>query len=524
MPKLTIDGREIEVAQGATVLDAARELGIEIPALCYLEGTEPSTSCLCCVVQVGESDRMVPSCATLAADGLDVRSETPKVHAARRTALELLLSDHLGDCEAPCERICPLEVDIPLMTRLVRTEDLEQAIVELRRTSPMPGVMGHICPANCENGCRRGLGDESVSIRNIEKYVSDIDRARETPHVPPRVAVVGAGPTGLSAAYFLAVGGHAVTVLEREADMGGSLRTDFGEEQLPRAVLDGEIAVVAALGVELRRQAAISGEAALAALRDDFDAVLISAGSQGDEGGNPWGLAQSKDGVRIDAATFQTEVAGVFAAGDVVKSLRRPVRSLAAGKAVASCLGQYLAGEEIVGPDRMFCSRIGRMDSAEIDTFLELVSSAPRLGPPTGTQEKFSFEVAASESERCLRCDCRCASGCKLRIWSSRYGADANRYKGERRVFEQKTDHPYVIFESGKCILCGSCVRVASEEKDALGLTFVGRGFNVKIGVPFDETMSAALEETARRAVECCPTGALSSRDAECSRGSCSCD
>ncbi|MEW6199890.1 MAG: 2Fe-2S iron-sulfur cluster-binding protein [Planctomycetota bacterium] len=96
MPRVTIDGREVDVVPGSNLLAAARKLGLDIPALCYQPGCTPNTACMACVVKVRDPDRIVPSCATPAADGLVVESETPELHALRRTALELLLSDHCG--------------------------------------------------------------------------------------------------------------------------------------------------------------------------------------------------------------------------------------------------------------------------------------------------------------------------------------------------------------------------------------------------------------------------------------------
>lgn len=96
MPRVTIDGRAVDVVPGSNLLAAARKLGLDIPALCYQPGCTPNTACLACVVKVRDPDRIVPSCATPAADGLVVESETPELHALRRTALELLLSDHSG--------------------------------------------------------------------------------------------------------------------------------------------------------------------------------------------------------------------------------------------------------------------------------------------------------------------------------------------------------------------------------------------------------------------------------------------
>ncbi|MGB2782009.1 MAG: 2Fe-2S iron-sulfur cluster-binding protein, partial [Phycisphaerae bacterium] len=159
MPQLMIDNREVTVPEGATILDAARRLGIAIPTLCHLDGLPPSTSCMVCLVRVRSPDRLVPSCAALAEDGMIVESETEEVRAARREAMALLLSDHLGDCEAPCRIICPAGLDIPRMLRHLAAGETGEAYALARGALVLPGVLGCICPAPCEKGCRRGEYD-----------------------------------------------------------------------------------------------------------------------------------------------------------------------------------------------------------------------------------------------------------------------------------------------------------------------------------------------------------------------------
>src|SRR5678815_5658356 len=155
MPNLiiTIDRREVEVAEGASVLDAARELGLDIPTLCYLEKCGPLNSCLVCLVKI--NGKLVPSCGIPAQPGMVVESETNEVHEARRTALELLFSDHVGDCLSPCHRLCPLQMNIPLMLRQIQAGKLDEAIVTVREALPMPSVLGRLCHHPCEQGCRR---------------------------------------------------------------------------------------------------------------------------------------------------------------------------------------------------------------------------------------------------------------------------------------------------------------------------------------------------------------------------------
>ena len=198
MPRITIDQREVELPPGATILDGARRLGIEIPTLCYLEGRTPLTTCLVCMVKIRETDRFVPACATEAVDGMHVESETEEVHAMRRTALELLVSDHVGDCVAPCQFACPAGMDIPKMLRQIAAGANEEAIRTIKRDIALPAVLGRICPKPCEKVCRRGKADDAVAICDLKRFAADVDLARETPYLPEcrsssgrRVAILG---------------------------------------------------------------------------------------------------------------------------------------------------------------------------------------------------------------------------------------------------------------------------------------------------------------------------------------------
>ncbi|HJN14525.1 MAG TPA: FAD-dependent oxidoreductase, partial [Armatimonadota bacterium] len=249
MPTLTIDGQAVEVDGGATVLDAASKLGINIPTLCHREGLQAETSCLVCVVKVDGRDRLLPSCATVAVEGMRVESESDEVRAARRTALELLLGDHLGDCLGPCHTVCPAQMDIPAMIRLIAAGKLDEAVAVVKERIPLPAVLGRICPEICERGCRRKDVDSPVAIRLLKQRVGDHDIASADPHVPEcrpstgkRVAIIGAGPAGLSAAYYLARDGHACTIIDEREQPGGMLRYGVLEVELPHGVIDAEVA------------------------------------------------------------------------------------------------------------------------------------------------------------------------------------------------------------------------------------------------------------------------------------------
>jgi len=188
------------------------------------------------------------------------------------------------------------------------------------------------------------------------------------------------------------------------------------------------------------------------------------------------------------------------------------VRAVADGKEAARSIAQYLTGQEVVGPEKRFNSRMGKLAESEMPVFLQSASLEPRT-KPFGIASTFSMDEARAESLRCLRCDCRKPDACLLRQYAQAYGARQNRYKADRRFFVQRTQHPDVIYEPGKCIDCGICIQIASEAGEALGLTFVGRGFDVRVAVPFDGTLADGLRVAAERCVAACPTGALAFKD-----------
>jgi len=117
---------------------------------------------------------------------------------------------------------------------------------------------------------------------------------------------------------------------------------------------------------------------------------------------------------------------------------------------------------------------------------------------------------------RCLRCDCRKPNTCKLRIYADEYGANQKKYSfGERKQLKKYLQHKDVVFENEKCIRCGLCIDITSNEKELTGLTYIGRGFNVKVDIPFNKALNEALTVAAQKCVETCPTGALAFKNGE---------
>jgi len=517
MPVLTIDNRKVEVNDGATILDAARKLGIHIPTMCFLDGYEPSTSCMVCVVEVEGLTNFVPACATIAQQGMVVRSSSEQIDRARKAALELLLSDHLGDCLGPCEVTCPAHMNIPLMIRRIASGDLRGAIATVKKDIALPAVLGRICPAPCEKACRRAAYDQSVSICLLKRYVADADLQSAKPYIPSckpkksgRVAVIGAGPAGLAAAYYLSREGFGCTVFDDREKPGGMLQYAVPETELPRDILDAEIALVEKLGVKFRCRTRVGDSVSLEELRRDFDAVFIAVGRLEEGLAGLTDIQTKSDAVVIDNRTYQTNLPGVFAGGDAVRRRKLTVRAVADGKEAAESISQYLRGEPVTGPVREFNTRIGKLSAEEVKEFLPGHSDAPQT-KPSGKEGGFSEQEAIEEAGRCLHCDCRKPESCKLRKYAHNYNAKAGQYKSERRSFVQFAEHPEIIFEPGKCINCGLCVQIVARAGEELGLTFIGRGFDVRVAVPFGKKLAEAIKQTktAEMCVNACPTGAL---------------
>jgi ferredoxin len=520
MPRVTIDGHSIDAPLGSTILQAAAQLGIDIPTLCHLEDCGGGGSCMVCAVGIAGSRHLVPSCATAVTDGMVIECQTPRIDEARRTALELLLSDHSGDCLAPCVNACPAHMDISAMNRHIAMGQLAEAVAIVKANIPLPATLGRICPAPCEPGCRRAAAGGPVSICQLKQHVADVDLASPSPHLPPkarptgmRIAIVGAGPSGLSTAYFLLIAGCDVTVIDKAASPGGTLRTAITPDRLDPAILDAEIDVIARLGAHFLTSHSLGTHVTLADLRRQFDAVVIATGGVDPHLLAHMGLDSTPRGLRIDTRTFQTNLDGVFAAGGAVRPSRLAIRSVAEGKAVAHCIVSMFRGVAMERPDEIgFNVRLGKLDAAQLEPWLSGTAPLSRhepMQPGAG----LSADQARDEAMRCLHCECGAASGCRLRQASHRYGADPKRFGGPvARAVTLRVEHPHVIYEPGKCIACGLCVRIASREKAALGLSFIGRGFNIRVDAPRGARLDEALRDTAVACAKACPTGALSLR------------
>lgn len=655
--QITINGTETPIEPGETILSAARRLGIEIPTLCFLEGRKVIESCGLCLVEVEGHSGLLPACASKALPGMSIRTDSPQLHTVRKTALELLFSDHLGDCLAPCERACPAHIDIPGFIREIRRGNPSSALALIRESIALVGVLGRICPKFCERVCRRAEIDDPVPICSLKRYPADHDigldnpmRQRPAPSTGRSVAIVGGGIVGLTAAYYLAKEGHACRLYESRYRLGGAIDEVIPEFRMPRDVLSFEIAEILELGVRVETGRTLGVNLDLESLSRDHDAVLLAIGAgretppevKGSEfglsalellkqvglgeaervhgsavvvGGGPtaldaartllrlgadpvtlamapsidsslffktWipdGIAEgvqildrledlsienrahslrvlhfSRDGVqgsletrhlflaggvapdlnllkslgldvgphgiKVDRRTQATNLEGVFAAGNIAQAGRYAIQGSAAGCHAAEAVARFLRGET-EAPNEEVDVRLPHLSDEEWAVlFAGVNSSSPRaidcvVDPPASfdfseVRPGFVEGEARHEAQRCLQCDCAAKKECLLRIRGTQWKANPRAYGGERPRYERDDSHPEIVYEPGKCIKCGRCVAVARDREEELGLTYIGRGFDVRIGVPLNQEIHEGLRKAGRACAEVCPTGALS--------------
>ncbi|BBB89826.1 MAG TPA: FAD-dependent oxidoreductase [Methylomusa anaerophila] len=287
---INVNGREIVALDGQTILQAASENGIEIPHLCYDERIKPYGACGLCVVEMEGSPKLVRSCATFAQNGQVIKTNTSRTVNARKTALKLLAVDHRGDCRPPCHQACPAHTDCQGYVGLIANGQYREALKLIKEKMPIPFSIGKICPHPCEEACRRELVEEPISIAALKAFVAELDLKGE-PYLPPmkkpsgkKVAIVGAGPAGLTAGYFLARDGHKIVIYEAMPYPGGMLRYGIPQYRLDKAMIDAEVALMEKMGIEFVYNTKIGDDVSLDHLRNSCDAVFLGIGSWESQG------------------------------------------------------------------------------------------------------------------------------------------------------------------------------------------------------------------------------------------------
>jgi predicted molibdopterin-dependent oxidoreductase YjgC len=171
MVRIKFDNKDFEVREGSSVLNAAREAGFSIPTLCYRDGLPHYTSCMVCMVRDNKAKSFFASCSVYVQEGMDLDLSSDDVVSLRRKSLELLLSEHRAECEAPCRMVCPSGYNIPLFNRYLTAKDPGSAL-HLTLSEVESGDIACVnCAGYCENACRRKKIDIPVSIRNMKLFI-----------------------------------------------------------------------------------------------------------------------------------------------------------------------------------------------------------------------------------------------------------------------------------------------------------------------------------------------------------------
>ncbi len=285
MINLTINGKAVQAPEGSTILEAARSAGIYIPTLCYDEAVEVYGACGLCVVEAEGIPKLLRSCSAKVSEGMVVNTESERVVQSRKIAMELLMSAHDGDCVAPCQLNCPARTDCQGYVGLIANGEYDAALKLIKNKIALPASIGRVCPHPCEKACRRQNVEEPINIAQLKAFAADMDLKSDS-YIPEKqepsgkkVAVIGGGPAGLTAAYYLTIMGHSVTVYDMMDKMGGMLRYGIPQYRLPKEVLDKEIAIIEKTGVKFVNNVKLGVDFTVKSLKEENDAVIVAVGA-----------------------------------------------------------------------------------------------------------------------------------------------------------------------------------------------------------------------------------------------------
>jgi Fe-S oxidoreductase len=344
------------------------------------------------------------------------------------------LEEHCIQEHAPaCTAGCPVHVDVRAMMAEASQGNFAAAQKLIQKTLPFPRIISQICDQPCQTACKRGELGGALQIAALERVCLEMgglpaDSIKPLPARGKRVAVIGAGLSGLTAAFDLLRKGYAVTIFEAESAIGGQLR----QRQSP---LD-ELSIVEQIGAEVRLNTPVD----LDALPADFDAVYLA-----------WGV---KNGIQVDSATFAVNAEGLFAGGSLLREQYSPIQSVADGRRAAISMDRYLQRVSLTA---------GRQNEGSYST--RLYTNLTGIEPQMVVAEIRIEADAIHEAQRCIHCECmECVKNC---AYLAQYESYPKRYI--RQIYNNLsivmgTRHANKLINS--CSLCGLCAEICPEHVD----------------------------------------------------------
>ncbi|MBN2236162.1 MAG: (2Fe-2S)-binding protein [Bacteroidales bacterium] len=506
MIKIQIDHKIIDVEEGTKLIEAARQNGISIPSLCYRDDLPHYTSCSVCLVKNTTSNKFLHSCSVNVQEGMLIDASSEEVKAIRKDALSMLLAEHRAECEAPCKLVCPMDLNIPVMNRLLQHGEVQKAAELALKEMGMPETLCSICPAYCENACRRKMVDTSIAIRAVKAYTADHQIYSPSFSANKRsnaqkIAIVGGGISSLLSAYFLVQKGHECVLFEKENSLEEVIFNELGKEDLDPNLLTKEINFVKQFGVQIKNNTTLNKDLIASVLTKEFDGIVLTV-----EGFDDFEVLDSFLLHPGDSLIVNTKP--VFKVGKAAKQTKLMIREAAQTKQAIFALDAIL-NTEIIPTSLSFNSTVGKIEEHEKSAWLkESKSNAIRFSMP------ITLEEVASEASNCMHCDCRAQDNCQLRTLSAEYKVNNPKYKFQSQSIVKKINEGSgLIFENAKCIKCGLCVRLLEKIAERNGIGFQGRGFKSIISEPLTHTFNEVLNEHVDLLVDICPTGALSKKE-----------